>query len=144
MIICDAPRSQPFGERAAKPESCRLSSSPNSVGFVIAEVLGLDAGSEHKKDERTAAQHIARAKVRSLLSGWLQSGERRIAVGKELANRAQALRTSKVNQVFNDELNSVWRELFIRLAPEEAFVPAFALPKTSNGSVEAVLETLYR
>jgi hypothetical protein len=55
-----------------------------------------------------------------------------------------ALRTTKVKQVFNDELNSVWRELFIRSAPEEDIVPAFALPKTSSGSVEAVLETLYR
>lgn len=73
-----------------------------------------------------------------------EEAERRIALGRELANRAQALRTSKVKQVFNDELNSVWRELFIRLAPEEAFVPAFALPETSTGSVEAVLETLYR
>lgn len=73
-----------------------------------------------------------------------EEAERRIALGRELANRAQALRTSKVKQVFNDELNSVWREIFIRLAPEEAFVPAFALPETSNGSVEAVLETLYR
>lgn len=73
-----------------------------------------------------------------------EEAERRIALGKELANRAQALRTSKVKQVFNDELNSVWRELFIRLAPEEAFVPTFALPEAANGSVEAVLETLYR
>lgn len=73
-----------------------------------------------------------------------EEAERRIAVGRELANRAQTLRTAKVKQVFNDELNSVWRELFIRLAPEEAFVPAFALPKTPSGSVEAVLETLYR
>lgn len=73
-----------------------------------------------------------------------EEAERRIAAGKDLASRAQALRTTKVKQVFNDELNSVWRELFIRLAPEEAFVPAFALPMTSSGSVEAVLETLYR
>ncbi|WP_435257232.1 AAA family ATPase [Thioclava sp. FR2] len=70
--------------------------------------------------------------------------ERKIAVGKGLAARALALRSAKVRQVFSDELNSVWRELFIRLAPEEAFVPAFALPSSSNGTVEAVLETLYR
>lgn len=73
-----------------------------------------------------------------------EEAERRIAQIRELASRAQTLRTSKVKQVFNDELNSVWRELFIRLAPEEAFVPAFALPETSAGSVEAVLETHYR
>jgi exonuclease SbcC len=70
--------------------------------------------------------------------------ERRIEVARELAGRARAFRTEKVRQVFNDELNSVWRELFIRLAPDEPFVPAFALPETTAGPVEAVLETHYR
>lgn len=97
-----------------------------------------DAAAEAVATLKTAKDELAATTVRR------EEAERRIAVGKELANRAQALRTTKVKQVFNDELNSVWRELFIRLAPEEAFVPAFALPKTSSGSVEAVLETLYR
>lgn len=38
-----------------------------------------------------------------------EEAERRIAQIRELASRAQTLRTSKVKQVFNDELNSVWR-----------------------------------
>ncbi|WP_050522117.1 AAA family ATPase [Pseudorhodobacter wandonensis] len=98
---------------------------------------------------RTTAVELA-ATVKSatdelaLASIHREEAERRIALAKDVASRAQSLRTSKVKQVFNDELNSVWRELFIRLAPEEAFVPAFALPKTSSGSVEAVLETHYR
>lgn len=46
--------------------------------------------------------------------------------------------------VFNDSLNSLWRDLFVRLAPDEPFVPAFALPDKQAGPVEAVLETLYR
>jgi DNA repair protein SbcC/Rad50 len=70
--------------------------------------------------------------------------ERRIEVARELARRARALRTAKVREVFNDELNSVWRDLFIRLAPDEPFVPAFALPETTTGQVEAILETHYR
>jgi DNA repair protein SbcC/Rad50 len=70
--------------------------------------------------------------------------ERRIEVARELARRARALRTAKIREVFNDELNSVWRDLFIRLAPDERFVPAFALPETTTGQVEAILETHYR
>lgn len=97
-----------------------------------------DAAASAAATVKTAAEELA------LTTGRREEAERRIAVAKELAGRAQALRTTKVKQVFNDELNSVWRELFIRLAPEEAFVPAFALPKTTTGSVEAVLETLYR
>lgn len=70
--------------------------------------------------------------------------ERRIEVARELAGRARALRTAKVRDVFNDELNRVWQDLFIRLAPDERFVPAFALPQTTTGPVEAILETHYR
>lgn len=73
-----------------------------------------------------------------------EESERRIAIGRELAGRAQMLRSEKVRQVFNEELNSVWRELFIRLAPDEEFVPAFALPKPNTSTVEAILETHYR
>jgi DNA repair protein SbcC/Rad50 len=70
--------------------------------------------------------------------------ERRINIAKDLAAKARIIRTDKVRQVFNDELNSIWRQLFIRLTPDEAFVPAFALPKSNTGPVQAILETHYR
>jgi DNA repair protein SbcC/Rad50 len=38
----------------------------------------------------------------------------------------------------------VWRDLFVRLAPSEQFVPTFKLPTRDGGKVEAVLETLHR
>ena len=49
-----------------------------------------------------------------------------------------------VRRVFNDTLNLVWQDLFVRLAPEEPFVPAFALPTTTDGPVQTILETIYR
>lgn len=67
-----------------------------------------------------------------------------LAVAKDLVARAQAVRSDEVRRVFNEELNAVWRELFIRLAPNEAFVPAFALPEATGRPVEALLETHYR
>jgi exonuclease SbcC len=70
--------------------------------------------------------------------------DERITAARELARKARELRTSIVRRVFNDSLNLVWRDLFVRLAPEEPFVPAFALPDTTDGPVEAVLETIYR
>lgn len=63
---------------------------------------------------------------------------------RELAKRAGEARTAIVRKVFNGSLNRVWRDLFVRLAPEEPFVPAFAVPETNGGPVEAVLETWYR
>ena len=38
----------------------------------------------------------------------------------------------------------MWQDLFIRLAPEENFVPRFKLPDVNAGRVEADLETIYR
>jgi exonuclease SbcC len=68
----------------------------------------------------------------------------RLELAKDLGRQAREARAAIVRRVFNEELNKVWSDLFIRLAPEEPFVPAFALPNKSGGSVEAILETLYR
>jgi exonuclease SbcC len=63
---------------------------------------------------------------------------------RELAKRARAVRTEIVRRVFNRALNAVWKELFVRLAPDELFVPGFALPEADGGPVEAILETQYK
>lgn len=63
---------------------------------------------------------------------------------KTLSNSAVAVRTDIVRQVFNESLNSIWKDLFVRLAPEEPFVPEFALPEIGSGSVKAELKTTYR
>lgn len=63
---------------------------------------------------------------------------------RDLAKIAKSVRTEIVRSVFSESLNALWRELFIRLAPNEFFVPAFALPEKEDGVVEAILETHYR
>ncbi len=72
------------------------------------------------------------------------AGDRAIDQAKELTKIAQAERTAIVRRVFNDSLNTTWKDLFVRLAPDEPFVPAFALPESTKGAVEAILETLHR
>lgn len=63
---------------------------------------------------------------------------------RELLKLAQAERSRVVGHVFNDSLNAAWRDLFVRLAPDEPFIPAFAVPQATRGDVEAKLETHYR
>jgi exonuclease SbcC len=63
---------------------------------------------------------------------------------RTLSSAARETRTAIVRRVFNETLNSVWQDLFVRLAPDEQFVPAFALPENTSGPVEAILETRYR
>ena len=72
------------------------------------------------------------------------AGDRAIDQAKELTRIAQVERTAIVRRVFNDSLNTAWKDLFVRLAPDEPFVPAFALPETTRGAVGAILETLHR
>ena len=61
-------------------------------GFVIADVMGLDAGKGLKKADQTAAQRIARAKVRTLLSVWIKSG----AIAQDTIRSARDGRDVKV------------------------------------------------
>ncbi|NKL66273.1 AAA family ATPase [Rhizobium leguminosarum] len=63
---------------------------------------------------------------------------------KNLATAAIQVRSGIVRDVFSGSLNKVWRDLFVRLAPNEQFVPQFRLPDQGNGKVEAVLETFHR
>ncbi len=63
---------------------------------------------------------------------------------KKLSEAADGVRSQIVKKVFSKSLNKVWRDLFIRLAPSEQFVPTFRLPTGQGGKVEAVLETLHR
>jgi DNA repair protein SbcC/Rad50 len=73
-----------------------------------------------------------------------EEADRRMGIAKGLIDEARETRAKIVRKVFNEDLNRVWRDLFVRLAPEEPFVPAFALPDSAKANVEAVLETLYR
>lgn len=67
-----------------------------------------------------------------------------IEVAKDLVRQTREARGRVVRRVFNDELNAVWRDLFVRLAPEEPFIPAFAIPEIGGADIEAVLETHHR
>jgi len=78
------------------------------------------------------------------LSRAKETSDAVIDFGKALSKQARDRRTAIVSRVFNENLNRIWRDLFVRLAPEEPFVPAFAVPEASTGPVEAVLETRYR
>lgn len=66
--------------------------SADWCGYVIADVMGLDAGKGLKKADQTAAQRIARAKVRTLLSGWVKSG----AIAQESVRSARDGRDIKI------------------------------------------------
>jgi exonuclease SbcC len=97
-------------------------------------------------------QAVARyAKVRtetderlSLLRGTADRVDNLRDSAKAIANGARNARTNIVGRVFNTSLNRVWRDLFVRLAPHEQFVPVFKLPASGEHVIEAALETAHR
>lgn len=103
---------------------------------------------EHELKRRAIQEIDERRKVLAIeIKDFTQrkaAGDRVIDQAKELTKLALAERTDIVRRVFNNSLNMAWRDLFVRLAPDEPYVPAFALPKSTKGPVEASLETLHR
>ena len=74
----------------------------------------------------------------------LAIAEQHRQTAKTMARAVANARTMIVGRVFNSSLNKIWRDLFVRLAPTEPFVPAFRLPQTSTEPVTAQLETVHR
>lgn len=75
------------------------------------------------------------------------------ALARGAASRQSALaikaavkdvRSEIVRHEFNDRLNRLWRDLFVRLAPNEPFVPAFKVPETAGHQLQPKLITQHR
>ena len=64
--------------------------------------------------------------------------------GNSIRNAVDAVRSAIIRREFNDRLNRVWRDLFVRLAPGEPFVPTFRIPPSSTQRLQPKLITEYR
>ena len=63
---------------------------------------------------------------------------------RQILVAASATRAMVVGKVFNERLNSLWRDLFVRLAPSEAFVPFFEVPTNPPRRLVPNLKTRHR
>jgi len=64
--------------------------------------------------------------------------------GIAIRNAVDKVRSAIIRREFNDRLNRVWRDLFVRLAPGEPFVPAFRIPESSTQRLQPKLITEHR
>lgn len=85
----------------------------------------------------------ARAELRAV-GDALQRGKAVREEAQSIKNKVDAVRSAIIRREFNDRLNAVWRDLFVRLAPSEPFVPAFSVPKSSTRKLQPKLVTLHR
>lgn len=91
-----------------------------------------------------ATEKIARAEARHKRQAEaVELVERRIASARNMLRHANQVRRTTIAAVFNSALNEAWGELFVRLAPDEPYVPAFSPPSVA-GPVTTKLETRRR
>ena len=64
--------------------------------------------------------------------------------GLRLRASVDTVRSAIIRREFNDRLNLLWRDLFIRLAPGEPFFPAFSIPGSHTQRLQPKLVTLHR
>ncbi len=130
--------------------------------LLTAVVAGRDTARKQAEDRQSAAQIILDIQARQLEKTRretekierrqrlerLEAAQRVVRTERDMANRvrlaASEARTAIVGRVFNDRLNTIWRDLFVRLAPNEPFVPAFVLPSKDGDPISALLETVHR
>lgn len=103
---------------------------------------------QYAREAQMLSDRVARAaeletRLATMKAAFLSIGEVR-EQAKTIATAATQVRSEIVRDVFTGSLNKVWRDLFVRLAPNEQFVPQFRLPNRADGKVEAVLETFHR
>jgi exonuclease SbcC len=61
-----------------------------------------------------------------------------------IKSKVEAVRFKIIGKEFNDRLNRLWRDLFVRLAPNEPYVPAFRIPTDSTHRLQPKLITTHR
>jgi exonuclease SbcC len=74
----------------------------------------------------------------------LSRGQSLRADGQSIRNAIDTVRSGIIRAEFNDRLNRLWRDLFVRLAPGEPFVPAFSIPEGNTQRLQPKLITLHR
>lgn len=108
------------------------------VGRLWEELRALRKGAQELAGEHSQSQALLTRHTKAVAAV-----RGRTEHARALLHRVEDIRRSTITSVFNSTLNKVWAELFIRLAPDEEYVPAFREPGPS-GPVQAHLETRRR
>lgn len=77
-------------------------------------------------------------------SRLLESAQRLREQALTIRDTVDGVRSAIIRGVFNNQLNRVWRDLFVRLAPSEPFVPAFRIPEGDTKGIQPKLITVHR
>ena len=109
-------------------------------------------GADHIATARLAVARLREADARTSADfGSWRRADRALERAQALRDQGNAIRSAVdrvrsaiIRREFNDRLNRVWRDLFVRLAPSEPFVPAFRIPDSSTQRLQPKLTTEHR
>jgi exonuclease SbcC len=95
---------------------------------------------------KTEAEGMLEADTKELKRATkaLQNAQALRIQGQTVRDTVDSVRSAIIRRVFNDQLNCVWRDLFVRLAPSEPFVPAFRIPEAETRQLQPKLITVHR
>lgn len=97
---------------------------------------------ERKLDaERKIASDAARS---GLVDQALERAQSLRTQGQKVRDTVDGVRSAIIRSVFNNQLNRIWRDLFVRLASSEPFVPAFRIPESETRQLQPKLITVHR
>ncbi len=100
---------------------------------------------EIQNDKQDATRVLERNETKATeLETLLTSAENHRTTARAVANAALRAKNVVVHRVFTNSLNRVWRDMFVRLAPDEPFIPRFVVPPVSWGELTIRLETVRR
>lgn len=74
--------------------------------------------------------------------GALTEANARKKAANELRRKTEQIRSSMINRVFDESLNTLWADIFSRFVPSEPFVPRFRKQTQASRSVDIRLETV--
>lgn len=129
-------------EELLASESVRLERRLSMRREGIALIATLRAGIVRRKEIDASTASDMAAWIRT--EGALERAQKLRDQGLVIRNTVDQVRSAIIRREFNDRLNRVWRDLFVRLAPGEPFVPAFRIPSSSTQRLQPKLITEHR
>lgn len=125
--------------REREKQVSELVSGLSTVRSAVLNDISLKAEQERER----ASLDEDEAEIKRLRAQVKEADSQRVAA-KAIRDSATRARSNVVRRVFTQSLNKLWHDLFIRLAPDEAFVPSFKIPKPDRGILRVELETVHR
>lgn len=123
-------------------EIARLEGALSARRAAAVLVTAIRASVARRKEiERSSSADVG---TRNRAANALEAAQRLRDQALSVRDAVDTVRSKIIRREFNDRLNLLWRDLFVRLAPGEPFVPAFSIPVSGTQRLQPKLVTQHR